>query len=66
MSAASKDGMPPFSVVLALGNSQIHVGSTDCNNIATNVEASVYQSFGFCTTLGVPDVNPDDHHVRFG
>jgi len=45
MSAASKDGVPPFSVVLALGNSQIHVGSTDCSNIATNVEAPVYQSF---------------------
>ena len=55
-----------YSQFFSLENSWTHVSSTDYSNIATNVEVSVYQSFNFCTILGISDVNPDDHHVRFG
>jgi len=60
---ASKGSVLSFPAVFALGNFQIHVGSTDCSNIATNVKVSIYQSFSFHIALGIPDVNPDNHHV---
>jgi len=42
MSIASKDDVPQFPAVFVLENSQIHVGSTNYSNIATNIEVSVY------------------------
>ena len=32
---------------------------------ASNVEAFVNQSFSFKTVLDIPDIKPDNKHVRF-
>ena len=58
---ASKCSMLP---VLTLRDSQIHIGSLDCSDVTTNVEASINEHFGFQTTLEVPDVNPYYSHVK--
>jgi len=33
-------------------------------DIASNIEVPVDKSFGFATTLNVPDIQPDNSHVR--
>jgi len=35
------------------------------NNMTSNIEIPINQYFSILTTLGVPDVNLDDYHVRF-
>jgi len=58
---ASKCSMLP---ILTLRDSQIHIGSLDCSNATTNVEASINEHFGVQTTLKFPDVNLYYSHVR--
>jgi len=43
--------------VLALRNSQIHIGSSYSYDIITYVEIFANKSFNFCTILGVPDID---------
>jgi len=57
--------MTPFPTILALRNSQIHISSPNCSNEASYIEASVYDLFCVGTALRVPNVNPDNRHVRF-
>jgi len=57
--------MTPFPTILALRNFQIHISSPNCSNEASYIEASVYNLFCVGTALRVPNVNPDDRHVRF-
>ena len=54
-----------FLAGFALGNIWIHVGTIDSNNVASNIETSINQHFNFSTTLEVPDIYPDDSHIRF-
>jgi len=57
--------MTPFPTIFALRNSQIHISSLNCSNEAFYIEVSVYDLFCVRTTLRVPNVDPDDRHVRF-
>jgi len=52
--------MTPLPTILALWNFWIHIHTMNSNNIATNVEASVNKALGLCTTLGIPNINPNN------
>ena len=49
---------------MALGNAWVHGSASDHGGVPTKVEGPVYDGFGFGPVLRVPDVDPDDHHVR--
>jgi len=63
MSTACESGVPPFPVVFALRNFQIHIHSTNSSDITANIEVSVDQTFSFHTNLGIPYIHPNDCHV---
>jgi len=46
--------------VLALRNTRIHFGSSNCRDVPPYIEAFVNKTFHLTTTLNVPNVNPDD------
>ena len=58
--------MSPLPAVLALGNSRIHACASNCRNVIPYVKAPINEHFGIFTTLYIPNVDPDDGHVRFG
>jgi len=62
--SASKHCVFPFPAVVALGNAWVYGGASDRGDVPTKVEGPVYDGFGFGPILRVPDVNPDDCHVR--
>jgi len=64
---ATREGrVAPLPAVLALGNSRIHVCASNSRNEVTYIEASIDEHFSVFTTLGIPYVDPDYGHVRFG
>ena len=56
----------PLPAILTLRNPQIHVGSSNYSNNAFNVEASVDDLLGVWAILGIPNINPNDYHIRLG
>ena len=52
--------------ILALRDTRVHVSSTNSSYVLAYVEASVDQILSFGAILGVPNVNPNDSHIRFG
>jgi len=41
LDATRESGVTPFPAIFALGNSRVHVGSSDCSDVIAHVEASV-------------------------
>jgi len=58
--------MTPFPAILVLEYSWIYICIPDGYYVASNVEASTYQSFSLVTALNIPNVKPDNGHVWFG
>ena len=58
--------MTLFPTVFTLWHSRVHVYTMNCGDEATNVEPPVDKTLSFGFTLCVPDINPDDRHIRFG
>ena len=58
--------MALLPAVVTLRDSGVHVGSSNRGNIPAKVERMIYQQFCFGTVLRIPNVKPDDGHVRFG
>jgi len=56
----------PLPVVVILRDSGVHVGSPDGGNVPAKVEGMVYQQLCFASILRIPNVKPDNSHVRFG
>jgi len=54
----------PFPAILALENSRIHVGASHHGDVVPYIKASVDKKLGIMATLYVPNVNPNDGHVR--
>ena len=65
MNSICIDQMSPFPIVFTLRNTWVHVSTTNCSNIASNIEASIDEIFGFGTTLYIPNVKPYDDHIQF-
>jgi len=61
--SAREGGVTPFPAVFALGNSRIHVCSSNSSNIVANIEASVNKHFSIVTTLNIPYIYLDNGHV---
>jgi len=57
--------MSPLPTVLTLQDIWVHISTTYCSNKTSHIETSIDDSFGLGTILSIPDVNPDDGHVRF-
>jgi len=57
--------MFPLLAILVLGNSRIHIYTSDGCNIAPNVERPVNNIFSIKPTLSIPYVYPDDSYIRF-
>jgi len=55
--------VPLLPAVLALQDARVHVGTLNGSDKATNIEASVNKCLSSCTTLRVPYVYLDNHHV---
>ena len=66
LNAAREGRMSPLPAILALGNSQIHACAPNCRNVIPYIKAPVNEHLCVFTTLDIPDVDPDDGHVRFG
>ena len=53
-----------YPAVLALRNSQIHIGFLNCRNKPLYIKAPVYKTLSLTATLNIPNVNPNDQHIR--
>jgi len=58
--------MPPFPTILALWDTWVHVGTMNCGNKASYIEASVNYFLSIGPILCVPNVDPNYGHIRFG
>jgi len=55
--------LPP--IVLVLGDSRIHIGSLNGSDIIANIKVPINKHFSIASTLYIPYINPDNHHIRF-
>jgi len=60
---AQKSQMSPLPAVFALGDSRVHVCSSNSSNVVADVEAPINEYFSIMTALNIPYINPDDCHV---
>jgi len=58
-------GMSPFPAIFALGDSRIHVRSSNHSDMVAHIEAPVNEKFGVLPTLHIPNIYPNDGHIRF-
>ena len=58
--------MSPLPAVFALGDTRVHICSMNGSNVASNIEVSIDQSFNIITTLSIPNIYLDNHHIGFG
>ena len=65
MRATAKCRISPLPTVLTLWDTRVHVGTFDGSNELSNVEATIDNVLCWRTTLGIPGVHPDHHHVWF-
>jgi len=65
LDTARVSGMSPFPAVFTLGDSRIHVRSSDYSDIVAHVEASVNEELSILPALHVPNVNPNYGHIGF-
>ena len=58
--------MSLFPIILALRNTQVHVGFLNCYNVASNIEVSINEVFYSDTILRVLDINLNYNYIQFG
>ena len=66
LDSTRKCGVTPLPAIFALGDTCVHVCSSDCSDVVTYVEASVDEKFCVLTALHIPNVDPDYGHIRLG
>jgi len=52
--------MSLFPAIFTLWNSRVHVSSSNCYNISSNIEAMVDEALSSAATLNVPNINPNN------
>ena len=55
-----------FPTVLTLWNSGVHICTIDSSDVTTNIELSVDDCLSFGSILWIPDIDPNNSHIRFG
>jgi len=58
--------MTPLLAIFALGDTRVHVCSSDCSDVVAYVEASVDEEFCILTALNIPNVDPNYGHIQLG
>ena len=58
--------MSPVPVIATLGNSRVYSSPSDYSSMTPKVKWVANEGFIFETLLRVPDINPDNIHVRAG
>jgi len=56
--------MSPSPAILALRDASVHVGSSNSHNKPPYIEISVNKTFSLTSALNIPDVNPNNQHIR--
>ena len=64
LNVTQKGGVSPLPAILALENSRIYVRTSNCGNVIAHIEAPVNEKFSIFSTLNIPDVDPNDGHIR--
>ena len=65
LNATRKGRVSPLPAILALGDSRIHICTSNYGDVIAHIEAPVNEKFSVFSTLNIPDVNPNDGHIRF-
>ena len=58
--------MSPSPVILVLRDARVYVGSSNSHNKPPYIETPVNNTFSLTSTLNIPDVNPNNQHIRLG
>jgi len=61
---AEQSHISPLPAVLTLRNSWIYIGSLNCHDKPPYIKAPVYKTLSLTATLNIPNVNPNDQHIR--
>jgi len=61
---AGQSCMSPLPAVLTLRNSWIHIGFLNCHDKPPYIKTPVYKTLSLTATLDIPNVNPNDQHIR--
>jgi len=64
LNATRKGGVSPLPAILALGNSRIHIRTSNCDDVIAHIEAPVNEKFSVFSTLNIPDVNPNNGYIK--
>ena len=64
LNATQKGGVSPLPAILALENSRIHIHTSNCGDVIAHIEAPVNEKFSIFSTLNIPDVDPNNGHIR--
>ena len=65
LDSAGEGCMTPFLAVLVLRYTRVHVHILYCHYETAYIKTPVNQFFCFVTFLDVPNIDPNDGHVRF-
>ena len=52
-----------FSKVFTLWNTQVHISTINSSDVLTNIESLIDNVLSLRTTLRIPDIYPNHHHV---
>jgi len=58
--------MSPLPAILALRDARVHVGSSNSYNKPPYIETPVNKTFSLASALNIPDINPNNRHIRLG
>jgi len=58
--------MSLFPIILALRDTQVHIGFLNCYNVASNIEVFINEVFCSDTILKVSDINLNYNYIQFG
>ena len=65
LNSAWESRVSSFPAVFTLCHSGVHISSSNCCNIPSNIEAMIDEALSSAITLDIPNIDPDDWHVRF-
>ena len=65
LDSANACSMASFPAIFVLGDTWVHVSTTNSYNESSYIELSVNEEFSFGATLSIPNVNSYDGYVRF-
>ena len=58
--------MSPLLVIFTLGDAQVYIHSSDSGNMSSYIKTSVNRHFTILSTLSIPNIDPNNCHVRPG